>query len=338
MKRWIRVLPFLLAAPLMAGDSRTVDAVYTATLTDLPRDARELKVWIPLPTSRANQSISALAIDSPYAWSHGHDFDFGNEYIYTTIKNPNLEKLIVQIRFRLMRNAHLLARGPISEPSRQELVRNLRPDRLVTISPRIRKIADEITAGDPTPLTQARAIYDYVLSTFVYDKTKPGWGQGDSERACDIRAGNCTDFHSLFISLARAKGIPARFIMGFSMPAKGSGQASGYHCWADFYVRELGWVAVDPSEASRSTDPIVRNFLFANLDFNRVEFTIGRDIVLTPPTKQPLNYFIYPYAEADGETVGTATISLHYRDVPPENKLAGLAPAPKPESQSRGQR
>ncbi len=338
MKRWIYVLAFLLAAPLMAEDSRTVDAVYTATLTDLPKDARELKVWIPLPMSRANQTISGLKIDSPYVWSRRRESDFGNHYIYTTIKNPNLEKLTVQIRFRATRKAHLLARGPISEPSRHELERNLRPDRLVTISPRIRKIADEITAGDPTPLTQARAIYDYVLSTFVYDKTTPGWGQGDSERACDIRAGNCTDFHSLFISLARAKGIPARFIMGFPMSAKGSGQASGYHCWADFYVRELGWVAVDPSEASMSTDPILRNFLFANLDFNRVEFTIGRDIVLNPPTKQPLNYFIYPYAQADGETVGTATISLDYRDVPPENKLAGLAPASKPESQSTGQR
>lgn len=36
-KRWIPVLALLLAAPLMAQDSRTVDAVYPATLTDLPK-------------------------------------------------------------------------------------------------------------------------------------------------------------------------------------------------------------------------------------------------------------------------------------------------------------
>ena len=63
MKRWICVLAILLTAPLMAEDSRTVDAVYTARLGDLPKDARELKVWIPLPVSRADQSISSVEID-----------------------------------------------------------------------------------------------------------------------------------------------------------------------------------------------------------------------------------------------------------------------------------
>ena len=325
MKRSICILTLLLAAPLAAQNSRTVDAVYTATLGGLPSDAHELKVWIPLPVSGAHQTISALEIDSPYVWSHGRDPDFGNSYIYTTIKSPKLETLTVRIRFRATRTAHLLARGPISEPSRRDLDRNLRADRLVTISPRIREIADKVTAGDSTALTQARAIYDYVLSTLVYDKTKPGWGRGDSERACDIHAGNCTDFHSLFISLARAKGIPARFIIGFPMPDKGSGRAGGYHCWAEFHVKELGWVAVDPSEASKSADPILRNFLFANLDFNRVEFTVGRDVQLRPATKQPLNYFINPYAEADGEAAGMPAISLDYRDVPPDERHAAVA-------------
>jgi transglutaminase-like putative cysteine protease len=325
MNRPIAILLFLLAVPLMAQNSRTVDAVYTATLNGLPNDARELKVWIALPVSGAHQTISALEIDSPYVWSRGRDSEFGNSYLYTTIKNPKIETLTVRIRFRATRTAHLLARGPISAPSRHELERNLRADRLVTISPRIRKIADEVTAGDSTALTQARAIYDYVLTTLVYDKTKPGWGRGDSERACDIKAGNCTDFHSLFISLVRAKGIPARFIIGFPMPGQGGGQAGGYHCWAEFYVKELGWVAVDPSEASTSSDPILRNFLFANLDFNRVEFTVGRDIRLHPATKQPLNYFINPYAEADGEPAGMPAISLDYRDVPSEQREVAVA-------------
>ena len=83
-------------------------------------------------------------------------------------------------------------------------------------------------------------------------------------------------------------------------------------------------MAVDPSEASKSADPILRNFLFANLDFNRVEFTVGRDVQLRPATKQPLNYFINPYAEADGEAAGMPAISLDYRDVPPEERHAAV--------------
>ena len=37
--------------------------------------------------------------------------------------------------------------------------------------------------------------------------------QGDVLWVCDSRFGNCTDFHSLFISWARAKGLPQRAVI-----------------------------------------------------------------------------------------------------------------------------
>jgi len=37
-----------------------------------------------------------------------------------------------------------------------------------------------------------------------------GWGRGDAKWACDAKFGNCTDFHSYFMGLARSKGPPAR--------------------------------------------------------------------------------------------------------------------------------
>lgn len=186
----------------------------------------------------------------------------------------------------------------------------------MTLSPRVRKLATEVTAGRKTTIDQAQAIYDHLLATMKYDKTIPGWGKGDTERACDIRAGNCTDFHSLFLSLARAKGIPSRFVIGFPLPSNGpakDGQVKGYHCWAEFYVKGKGWIPVDASDASKSSDPAVRKYLFGNLDPNRVQVTMGRDLVLEPRTAQPLNYFIYPHAEANGEEVGTAAVALEFR-------------------------
>lgn len=149
-----------------------------------------------------------------------------------------------------------------------------------------------------------------------YDKTIPGWGHGDTERACDIRAGNCTDFHSLFISLARASGIPARFVIGFPLAGK-DGDVKGYHCWAEFYVSGRGWIPVDASEASKSSDPALRTYLFGNLDPDRVQFTMGRDLTLKPKTSEPLNYFIYPHAEANGREIGAPAIVLKFREVTP---------------------
>ena len=71
------------------------------------------------------------------------------------------------------------------------------------------------TANAATDEEKARAIYDYVLSNMRYDKSGTGWGHGDTLYACSAKKGNCTDFHSLFISMARSQHIPARFEIGF---------------------------------------------------------------------------------------------------------------------------
>jgi hypothetical protein len=97
--------------------------------------------------------------------------------------------------------------------------------------------------------------------------------------ACDAKKGNCTDFHSLFIAMARSQGIPARFEIGFPLPAdKQSSEIAGYHCWSDFYVDGKGWIPVDISEAWKHQEK--RDYFFGAHDVNRVQFNTGRD--LTP--------------------------------------------------------
>ena len=81
------------------------------------------------------------------------------------------------------------------------------------------QLATQTVAGKTGELQQARAIYDYVLANMKYDKTGTGWGRGDTLWACDSKRGNCTDFHSLFMSMARSQGIPARFDIWLPYPS-----------------------------------------------------------------------------------------------------------------------
>jgi hypothetical protein len=74
-------------------------------------------------------------------------------------------------------------------------------------------------------------------------------------------------------------------------------------------------VPVDASDASKSSDPAVRAYLFGNLDPNRLQFTVGRDLTLTPKTSEPLNFFIYPHAEGDEREIGTPAIALQFREL-----------------------
>lgn len=315
------VLIALLAAialPAAASEgpsSRTFNAVYTATIKNIPADAGVLDVWIPLPTSRPEQSISDVVIDSPYDWKRLKENAYGDEYAFAKIPAPMTGELTIRIRFRGTRHAVDFADIHDPKVTRSQLARALKADRLVTISPRIRQLAAEITKGQTTTMDQAHAIYEYVVTHMKYDKTIPGWGHGDTERACDLHAGNCTDFHSLFISLARARGIPARFAIGFPLPKEPDGTIAGYHCWAEFYVEGKGWVPVDASEASQSTDPARRTFLFGNLGVDRVEFTMGRDLTLKPKTSSPVNFFIYPRAESKGKEIGAPVLTLEVHDV-----------------------
>jgi len=90
-----------------------------------------------------------------------------------------------------------------------------------------------------------------------------------------------TDFHALLIGMMRAAGIPARFEIGFSLPAdRQAGPVPGYHCWAQFWLDDVGWVPVDASEAWK--DPSRREYFFGAHDAHRILFTRGRDILLNP--------------------------------------------------------
>lgn len=311
-----RLLPFvllLIAVSAYARAQKTFQATYVATIAKVPVGLPELQVWIPLPASRGWQHVSGVSIEAPFPFTRHREKEFGNEYAYAVIPNPPAGDLNVRVRFTATREEASSANPVDKTATRAEIGRALRADRLVTISPRVHKLADEITKGITDPFEQAHAIFDYLIVTMKYDKTIPGWGQGDSERACDIKAGNCTDFHSLFMSLARAKGIPARFVIGFPLTGI-DGTVTGYHCWAEFYVKGKGWIPVDASDASKMTDPAAQQYLFGNLDPNRIQFTMGRDLVLTPRTSVPLNYFIYPHAEANGKSVGDPSIALQFRE------------------------
>jgi len=309
------------AAPVSASPaSRSFEATYVATIEEIPAGLNRLEVWVPLPQDTPAQRIRNLKVDSPYPGAVRHEKQFGNSYYYFSTDQPRTGKLEIRVSFEAERqevlSSGLLRAGQHEGPA--ALDRYLQEEKLVTLSPRVRELARRITYGNTTPEAKAHAIYDHIVNTMIYDKTPgTGWGNGDTERACDVAKGNCTDFHSLFMSLARAEGIPARFIIGFPLKPEAEGTIPGYHCWAEFYLPGRGWIPVDASDASKAADPKKRNYLFGNLDPDRIQFTMGRDIRLDPPPcAETLNYFIYPYVQGDGHAITPVSIRLEYRNHP----------------------
>ena len=299
--------------------TRTFAFTYVARIPALPPDAKLSHVWIPIPRSDSFQRISSLKVDAPFRFSSRRDSEYGNEFFYFEIPSSKLpQPAEVRMTFQATRLEHRVALGSqvfnvSAEANRRSLQRFLQPDRRVPLQGVIAELSAQQTQGLQDPLAKARAIYNYVLATMRYDKSGTGWGNGDAIWACTEKRGNCTDFHSLFIGMMRAAGIPARFEIGFSLPTdQHEGAIAGYHCWAEFYVAPYGWIPVDASEAWKH--PEKRDYFFGAHDDNRLQFTVGRDIRLSPPQQgEPLNYFIYPYAEVDGKPLALES-QFSFRD------------------------
>ena len=58
------------------------------------------------------------------------------------------------------------------------------------------------------------------------------------------RAGTCSEYVNLFLALMRRAGIPCRMVVGYVyIPEQ---NFKGSHAWAECYVQDYGWFAVDP--------------------------------------------------------------------------------------------
>src|SRR5262245_44941693 len=264
---------------------RNFDFTYTAELHHIPDGAKRVAVWIPYPRSDDHQEISDVRVSSPYPTRVTSEPKYHNSALYIEVENPTKPSFTVEISFDVKRKEYVrrdfASAGAAARDAQDVPARDLQADRLVPLNERIRTLAQEVTASATTDLEKARAIYGYVVATMKYDKSGSGWGNGDLIWACDAKRGNCTDFHALFIGLCRAVGIPARFSIGFPLPARrGEGEIPGYHCWAEFFLRGYGWVPVDASEAAKNPDK--REYFFGAHDENRVQLSTGRDIVLNP--------------------------------------------------------
>lgn len=310
--------------------TRSFEFTYQAHFPPTINIAGPVRLWIPLPRADGYQDVGSLHIDSPVAYSQGRDPEYKDSFaMFTPTAQQAAAGFDVTLRFTATRHEHKVALDgsstPVSTPSPADatLHRYLEPDKLIPLNGLIAELAKQHTAGDTTQLEKARNIYEYVISTLRYDKSGEGWGYGDAIWACTAKRGNCTDFHSLFIGMMRASGIPARFEIGFPLPeGKTEGDIPGYHCWAEFYLNGLGWVPVDASEAWKN--PSKHDYFFGAHDVNRIFFTYGRDIRLSSEQKgDPLNYFIYPYAEVNGQPVKNLQTHFSFRDMAGADQAAG---------------
>jgi transglutaminase-like putative cysteine protease len=278
----------------------------------LPEITHEARIWIPKPASDRYQTVDVASADFLRQPSILQDREHGNS-IYFLELGPEDSERTLEILFHVDRREKSNYNAQIDD----DPGKYLKPERLVPMNENFRAIASEVVQGKKSDIERARALYDHAIEQMRYMKYGKGWGKGDAVYACDARTGNCTDFHSYFIALARAVGIPARFAIGASIPSeRNQGGIDGYHCWAEFYADGQWWPS-DISEADKYTS--LATYYFGHHPANRIELSRGRDLLVEPsPASGLINFLAYPVLEIAGNPI-KVQVEFSFKRIGPGN-------------------
>ncbi len=246
------------SAPAKEANSRTFKFTYAATVIGL-KPNQPAQIWLPIPPGNRNQDVQV--VDTRFSGPVERKTEPGSRNeMYSFRANASRQGTIdLSVIYLIVRRA--AAEEPKENVPDSDREFFLQSNRMVPVGGKSLTLIEGKTLPED-PLLRGQLLYNLVDDHLEYRKDKPGWGRGDSNWACDSRFGNCTDFHSLFMSLARSQQLPVKFQIGFSIPPqRGKGEITGYHCWAWFLPSGHGWVPVDISEANRHPDK--RSYFFA---------------------------------------------------------------------------
>jgi transglutaminase-like putative cysteine protease len=142
--------------------------------------------------------------------------------------------------------------------------------------PGVRKLAGRHPIDDPAAGREVEKALDALALTisreFAYDRAVTNVYSAVDE-VLELRAGVCQDFAHLFIAVARAMRVPARYVSGYIHVARESGVREGAsHAWAEAWVPGAGWIGYDATHPIRAGESHVR-------------VAVGRDYRDAAPTR-----------------------------------------------------
>lgn len=298
-------IPRLGAADLDPAGVRLMefDVSYRTHIMKLPEDAEVVRIWMPIPSNDAAQTIDDFEVESPFPHELTRESRFGSRILYVETGKEKTP-FSVEARYRVTRTQGGVQRVELPDTDAQKY---LKLTNKVRYTPDVELFAREILGNEKDPYRMARRVFDGIRDALFYDKTIPGCGTGDTQWIMKYRRGKCDDYHALAMAILIANGVPVRWEQGFPLPfpeggkvASGEleGDCTGSHCWISFYAPSHGWVPMDISEADKGAPN--SDFYFGKLSPNRFQVSVGRSVTLDPAQGgDPLSTFAFAHAEAD---------------------------------------
>ena len=192
-------------------------------MNDVRQTVENLNI-ISEPEAQIEEGTSIL-----YKWNNiNNNYKFGLD---GTIKTSNLIYPIPNSKFPML---------SIDSSLRQYL----EPTDNIDVNDDILTKASSLAQGKDNLFEVTFVIADWVNTNIKYDlNTLTATAVQKSSWVLENREGVCDEITSLFISMLRSIGIPARFVSG--MVYTNLNYDFGNHGWAEVYFDEYGWVPFD---------------------------------------------------------------------------------------------
>ena len=193
---------------------------------------------------------------------------FGNHVHYFNLVRPHAGLSVIS------RSTVETGLGPDEDPGEELVGDFLRFRSPVKDVEGIRELASRHSIGDPLSATDVERALDELTLTisreFTYDRSVTNVYSAVDE-VLQLRAGVCQDFAHLFIAVARAMGVPARYVSGY-IHFPGEKMSTASHAWAEAWVPGRGWIGFDATHPVRTTP-------------HHVRLAVGRDYTDAAPTR-----------------------------------------------------
>jgi transglutaminase-like putative cysteine protease len=137
-----------------------------------------------------------------------------------------------------------------------------------SVPKRVSDLAEQITAGIKNPYDKAKAIESYLRNNYPYDLKVPAPPEGQDVAdyfLFDLKRGYCDYYATAMVVLARASGLPARFVSGYSSGSYDGPDAVyvvrklNAHSWAEIYFPEIGWIEFEPTASEPEIERIEKD-------------------------------------------------------------------------------
>jgi transglutaminase-like putative cysteine protease len=286
----------------------------------------ETRIWLPAPLIR----------NTPFQKTLANTFTAeGGSGKFTQIKQgdvgivtgsyPAGTKPLLRLRSRVsLKNYVVDLSAPIHRHvSKAELDYYLQPTKFIPTDGIVKDTAEKATKRAVTDNEKARAIYEWIVENTFRDPEVRGCGRGDIRFMLESGnlGGKCADLNALYVGMARAVGLPARDVYGVRVAKSELGYKSlgistekatkAQHCRAEVYLKDHGWVPVDPADVRKvmleeppgnrlMNDDLVskaRLRLFGSWEMNWMAYNYAHDVALPGSKLSPLAFFMYPQAE-----------------------------------------